>query len=99
MRQAAFTAIKEKKYLTEEELRRFEEGIGKGKVQGTVAACPEGSLAWNQSLVRQEGGQVPGVEPGEYEHQCDPGDHCTLIALQRELIIRGDIHPQPDSNL
>jgi hypothetical protein len=63
-RQAAFDAIRDKRYLTEEELKRFEVGIGKGVVKGTVAACPVGSLSWNQTLVKQEGGYISGVEPG-----------------------------------
>ena len=63
-RQAAFDAIRDKKYLAEEDLKRFEDGIGRGVVKGTVAACPVGSLSWNQTLVKQEGGYIPGVEPG-----------------------------------
>jgi hypothetical protein len=63
-RQAAFDAIRDKRYLTEGELRGYEDGIGKGVVKGTVAACPAGSLSWNQTLVKQEGGYMPGVEPG-----------------------------------
>jgi len=63
-RQAAFDAIRDKKYLAEEDLKRFEDGIGRGVVKGTVAACPVGSLSWNQTLLKQEGGNVPGVEAG-----------------------------------
>ena len=63
-RQAAFDAIRDKRYLTEEELRGYEDGIGKGLVKEIVAACPAGSLSWNQTLVKQEGGYIPGVEPG-----------------------------------
>jgi hypothetical protein len=63
-RQAAFDAIRKKRYMAEDELRGYEDGIGKGVVKGTVAACPVGSLSWNQTLVKQEGGYVPGIEPG-----------------------------------
>jgi hypothetical protein len=71
-RQAAFDAIRGKRYLTEEESKRYEDGIGKGVVKGTVAACPVGSLSWNQTLVKQEGGYVPGVEPGRSIHPPRP---------------------------
>lgn len=63
-RQAAFDAIRDKRYLTEDDLRGYEDEIGKGLVKGIVAACPAGSLSWNQTLRKQEGGHVPRVEPG-----------------------------------
>lgn len=63
-RQAAFSAIADKRYLSEKELRGYEDRIGKGVVKGTVAACPNGTLAWNQTLIKQEGGYIPEVEPG-----------------------------------
>ena len=69
-RQAAFDAIRGKRYLTEEELRRYEDGIGKSVVKGTVAACPAGSLSWNQTLGKQEGGYIPGVAPGTSSPLC-----------------------------
>jgi len=63
-RQAALEAIRGKRYLTEKELRRYEDGIGKGLVKGTVAACPAASLSWNQTLLKQEGRYIPEVIPG-----------------------------------
>jgi hypothetical protein len=78
-RQAAFDAIRKKRYMTEDELRGYEDGIGKGVVKGTVAACPVGSLSWNQTLVKQEGGYVPGVEPGTSIHL----PHLLTLADQR----------------
>ena len=69
-RQAALEAIRGKRYLTEEDLRRYEDGIGKGVVKGTVAACPLGSLSWNQTLVKQEGGYTSKVKPGTSSLLC-----------------------------
>jgi hypothetical protein len=62
--QAIMKAVEEKRYITEDALEGFERGIGKGEVKGTVAACPVGSLSWNQSLLRQEGGFIPDIIPG-----------------------------------
>jgi hypothetical protein len=94
-RQACSKAISEKRYLSEEELKGLEDGIGKGVVKGTVAACPVGSLAWNQTLIMQEGGTVPRVESGELSHLT-----ITLIRRNnRKLINRSNIHTRPLGNI
>lgn len=64
-RQAAYSAIKDGRHLTEEELKKYEQRIGRVKVKGTASACPEGSLAWNLTLAAQAGVPAPPVDEGE----------------------------------
>ena len=49
------TAIKEGRYMTEDELRPYEQRLGRVQVKGLASACPEDSPAWQRSLALQDG--------------------------------------------
>jgi len=91
-RQAAFEAIRNKMYLTDEDLSRHEQGIGRGKVKGTVAACPEGSLAWNQTLSQQEGAFIPVSESGMSIIDFRISLESISSRKEGEADIRSDVH-------
>jgi hypothetical protein len=63
-RQAALEAIKDGKYLTDEELKGYEKK-NRGAVKGIASACPVGSLTWNQSLAIQEGRSIEPPSKGK----------------------------------
>jgi hypothetical protein len=51
--------------LKEEVLKGFEDGIQKRPIWGTAAACPVGSLAWNETLAKKSGERIPTKKQGE----------------------------------
>jgi len=92
-RQAAFGAIRSKRYLTEDELKRYEDGIENGLVKGTAAACPAGSLSWDQTLLKQEGGYISKVEPGMSSLPCSSRSTRLPESKNTEQAHdRGDVH-------
>jgi hypothetical protein len=64
-KQAALQAVREHRYFTPEEIKRFQQREGRVEVKGLAAACPVGSMAWNQSLAIQAGLSVRLPEQGE----------------------------------
>lgn len=59
------TAIKEGRYMSEEELKPYQVRQKRVAVDGLVSCCPEGSLAWNQSLAIKQGETIPEVPIGQ----------------------------------
>lgn len=53
--QATMRAVADGTYLTDAELKWFEQKAGRTEVKGTASACPPGSLAWDQALAYQAG--------------------------------------------
>lgn len=68
-RAAIRQALKEGRYLSEEELKPFEQRVGRVEVKGQSSACREDSPAWKRSLARQNGetwiDQDKGMSPGQ----------------------------------
>ncbi|WVQ80599.1 hypothetical protein IAT38_002704 [Cryptococcus sp. DSM 104549] len=61
-KQAALTAIKEGRYLSEEDLKPYEKREGRMPVKGLVSACPVGSRGWNRGVAKRDGTEVEVVE-------------------------------------
>ncbi|WVF69398.1 hypothetical protein IAT40_004175 [Kwoniella sp. CBS 6097] len=62
-KQAALQAIRDGRYLTEEELKAFEKREGRVKVKGFFSACPVGSPGWNQGLAMLDGHEIEMPAP------------------------------------
>ncbi|WVN88726.1 uncharacterized protein L203_103939 [Cryptococcus depauperatus CBS 7841] len=57
-KQAALIAIKEGRFLTEEELKGYEKREGRMPVKGLVSVCPPGSPGWQHGVAIRDGVQV-----------------------------------------
>jgi hypothetical protein len=64
-RQAALQAIKDGRYLGQDELALFERRSGRGADEGLVSACPEDSPAWLMRLAQKRGEDVEPESTGE----------------------------------
>ncbi|XAO24787.1 hypothetical protein I312_103593 [Cryptococcus bacillisporus CA1280] len=54
-KQAALDAIRDGRYLTEEELKVYEKREGRLPVKGLVSACPPGSPGWQRGVAKRDG--------------------------------------------
>ncbi|KIR60323.1 hypothetical protein I314_03614 [Cryptococcus bacillisporus CA1873] len=77
-KQAALDAIRDGRYLTEEELKAYEKREGRLPVKGLVSACPPGSPGWQRGVAKRDGLQVE-EPPKETTFIYDPDltyDYC-----------------------
>ncbi|KAK8858385.1 hypothetical protein IAR55_002612 [Kwoniella newhampshirensis] len=64
-KQAALSAVKEGRYLSEADLKPFEKKEGRQPVKGLVSACPEGTPGWNRGVAKRDGLPLDQPSPGE----------------------------------
>ncbi|AAW43180.1 hypothetical protein CNBD0460 [Cryptococcus deneoformans B-3501A] len=77
-KQAALDAIRNGRYLTEEELEVYEKREGRQAVKGLASACPPGSPGWQHGVARRDGLEIKEL-PKETTFIYDPGltyDYC-----------------------
>ncbi|KAK4687168.1 hypothetical protein P7C73_g2946, partial [Tremellales sp. Uapishka_1] len=53
--EALLSAVREKRFMTEDDLKPYEKKEGRSDVKGTVSACPKDSPAWQMALDKQAG--------------------------------------------
>ena len=59
-RLAALNAIREGRFLTEEELKPLEKRLQRVEIEGLRSACPEDSPAWKAAIAEKNGSSIPG---------------------------------------
>lgn len=59
-------AVRDGRYMSEEELKPFEKKEGRGPVKGLLSACPEDSRGWQVGLARKEGEEIDFTDRGEW---------------------------------
>lgn len=76
-------AITDGRYLTEEELKPYEQRVGRAgvEVKGQSSACKEDSLAWKMSLARQNKEPWEWKEEGEQNSSIYTSSSCHSILL------------------
>jgi hypothetical protein len=61
----ARNAVQRKRYLSESDLKLFENKQARGEVKGMMSACGKGTSGWNVTIAKQRGLEMPNEQRGE----------------------------------